>query len=165
MMRIAPAVLVTFMMVVLAAHAWGTETITLAERAAAIERAAQAPDGERVVLGHISRKLRMSSDTLRQQRARTGLGWGDLLIANLLSTATGRTFDDVVAEFRNGKGWEATARDYHVDPARLANDVQHSQDIVEHQAEDRAPASEHLTSPSEHSSHGNAPNTGHGHGH
>jgi len=40
--------------------------------------AAPVPDGERVVLGHLSRKLGMSADALRAQRAQTGLGCGDL---------------------------------------------------------------------------------------
>src|SRR5204862_469539 len=60
----------------------------LAERAAAIEAAAEEPDGERVVLGHLSRTLGMSAEALRAQRAQTGLGWGDLLIANRLSLET-----------------------------------------------------------------------------
>src|SRR5205814_1251801 len=51
-------------------------SVTLAERAAAIEAAAEEPDGERVVLGHLSRKLGMSAEALRAQRAQTGLGWG-----------------------------------------------------------------------------------------
>src|SRR5690349_717536 len=58
---------------------------TLAQCAAAIDTAAAEPDGERVVLGHLSRKLRVSAETLRSQRMQTGLGWGELLIANRLS--------------------------------------------------------------------------------
>jgi hypothetical protein len=34
------------------------------------------------VAGHVSRKLAVSVEVLRAQRARTGLDWGDLLIAN-----------------------------------------------------------------------------------
>src|SRR5881296_1390474 len=85
---------------------WGAARPTLEELAAAIERVRTGPDGERVVVGHISRKLAVSVEALRAQHARTGLGWGELLIANLLlSKTTKLTVDHVVAEFRGGKGW------------------------------------------------------------
>jgi len=62
---------------------WGAAPPTLEELAAAIERVRTGPDGERVVVGHISRKLAVSVEALRAQHAQTGLGWGELLIANL----------------------------------------------------------------------------------
>src|SRR5205807_3238605 len=79
-------------------------SVPLAERAAAIEAAAEEPDGKRVVLGHLSRKLGMSAEALRAQRAQSGLGWGDLLIANRLSLETHAPFDALVAEMRGGRG-------------------------------------------------------------
>ena len=69
----------------------GTEAGTLEAGAAAIEQAAAQPDGERVVVGHISRKLAVPVDTLRAQRRQTELAWGDLLIANHLAALTGLT--------------------------------------------------------------------------
>ena len=53
----------------------GADALTLAERAAAIERASQEPDGVRVVVGHLSRLLGMSVDALRTQRTERGLNW------------------------------------------------------------------------------------------
>ena len=43
---------------------------TLEARAAAIENATAQPVGGRVVVGHLSRKLGISAEVLRQQRAR-----------------------------------------------------------------------------------------------
>jgi hypothetical protein len=116
-MRVASAVLVVLAIVVVIGRAWGADPVTLEEHAAAIERASKAPDGQRVVLGHVSRTLGMSSEALRRERAQTGLGWGEILVAHLLSRATRLTFDDVVAEFRNGKRWEEVASDRDVDPS------------------------------------------------
>ncbi len=121
--------------------AWGAEP-TLAERAAAIERVSTQSDGARVVIGHLSRTLHIPSDTLQTQRTQTGLGWGELLIANRLSGDKGLTFDQVVAEFRSGKSWEAIARDHKVNLDKLTSDVQRSQEIVEQREEDKSP---HLT--------------------
>jgi hypothetical protein len=113
--------------------------LTLAERAAAIESVAEAPDGERVVLGHLSRKLGMTADVLRAQRTRTGLGWGDIFIANRLAAETHEPLDDLVAELRGGKAWEDIARARGADLARLSADVRTTEDVVEQHAEDKAP--------------------------
>jgi len=118
---------------------WGAAPPTLEELAAAIERVRTGPDGERVVVGHISRKLAVSVEALRAQRAQTRLGWGELLIANLLSKATKLTIDQVVAEFRSGKGWADIAHHHNVGLDQLIKEVQQSQHAMEQRAEDRAP--------------------------
>src|SRR2546428_11928879 len=84
---------------------WGAAPPTLEELAAAIERVRTGPDGERVVDGHISRKLAVSVEVLRAQHAQTRLGWRELLIADPRAPATRRNVDQVTAEFRRGKGW------------------------------------------------------------
>ena len=120
---------------------------TLAERAEALERASSETDGTRVVLGHISRKLAMPAEKLRTQRAATGLNWGDLLIANLIAFESRTPFDTIVAEFNNVKTWEQVARNHKIDPARLDQAVQQSEDAVVRRAEDRAPRGEILPNP------------------
>jgi hypothetical protein len=86
-----------------------------------------------------ARKLHIPSDTLKAQRAQTGLSWGELLIANRLSEENGLTFDQVVAEFLSGKSWEGIARDHNVKLGKLTSDVQQSQEIVEQREEDKPP--------------------------
>jgi hypothetical protein len=112
---------------------------TLASRAAAIERASTAPDGFRVVVGHLSRELGVPVDALRMQRLRSGLDWGGIFIANRLAKETGLTFDEVLAAYRGGKSWEAIVREHNVDLAKLTAAVQRSQQVVERRAEDKAP--------------------------
>jgi hypothetical protein len=125
---------------------------TLADRAAAIERTAGEPDGERVVLGHLSRKLNMSAETLRSQRAQTGLGWGDLFIANRLALETQTPFETLVAELRGGQNWESVARAHGADLERLQTDMRASEEAVEQRSEDKSP---HATT---------VPGSGKGHG-
>ena len=119
--------------------AWAADPATLAERAAAIERASTAPDGYRVVVGHLSRELGVPVDVLRAQRLRSGLDWGGIFIANRLAKETGMTFDEVVAAYRGGKTWEDIVREHKVDLARLTASMQKTQRVVEHRAEDKAP--------------------------
>jgi hypothetical protein len=111
---------------------------TLEERATAIDAVSAEPDGERVVAGHVSRKLAIAVDVLRTERAQTGLGWGGLLIAHLLSREAGLAVGDVAARFRDGKGWSEIARDQGVALDKLSGDVQRSQEAIEGRSEDRA---------------------------
>jgi hypothetical protein len=115
------------------------ETPTLAERAAAIEHAANEPDGARVVIGHLSRTLRLSAETLRAERTTTGLDWGDLLIAHHMARQGSLRLEDLVTAHRSGKAWEDIARDHAVDVARLTDDVRQSQEAIEQHAEDKGP--------------------------
>ena len=117
----------------------GADTLTLAERAAAIERASQEPDGVRVVVGHLSRLLGMSVDALRTQRTERGLNWGELLIAIRLSRSTELPLDQIVGEFRSGKTWEEIAEAHQIDLPRFVGQVRHSQEVVEQHSEDRGP--------------------------
>lgn len=121
-----------------AGGAWSADPPSLEERAAAIERASMAPDGNRVVLGHISRTLGIPVETLRAQREQTGLGWGALLIAHRLSRETRLPFSGVVTEFQSGKGWAQVATDHNVDLGWLIDDVRQSQEVIEQRAEDQA---------------------------
>src|SRR5438034_3850135 len=119
-MRATP-ILVAFAMLLVISAVHG-EAATLAELAAAIDRAATEPDGDRVVVGHISRTLAVSAETLRADRARTGLGWGDFLIAYRLSHEADLPFEEIVADVRGGKAWPAIVGD-HMDLATLVAEV------------------------------------------
>lgn len=113
---------------------------TLEASAAAIENAAAQTDGTRVVVGHLSRKLGISAEALRQQRTRSALGWGDVLIANYLAAAARRTFDETVAEHQGGKTWNEVAESHHVAASELLQYVRESEDAVEQRSEDKGPS-------------------------
>ena len=129
---------ISVLLIALVAVVASAEPLTLEERAAAIERASQQPDGIRIVVGHLSRQLGLDTDVLRAEHVR-GLNWGEILIAHRLSRSAGRTLDEIVAEFRGGKTWEEIAAAHDVDLPRLILQIQQSQDIVERHAEDRPP--------------------------
>lgn len=120
--------------------AWAADPPTLENLAAAIDKLQNGPEGERVVLGHISRKAGVSVETLRKQQAQTKLGWGDLFVANMICSKTSKlTVDQVVAEFRSGIGWTDIARQHNVRVDQLVAEMQQSQEAMEQRTEDRAP--------------------------
>jgi hypothetical protein len=59
----------------------------------------------------ISDETGVSVDTLQAERTSTGLGWGELETAHLLSNASGQSFGDLVALHQGGEGWGKIARD------------------------------------------------------
>src|SRR5437867_2372333 len=64
------------------------------------------------VLTRISDETGVPVETLRAQKAATGLGYGELEHANLLANASGQSFDTIAAKHRAGEGWGKIAHDY-----------------------------------------------------
>ncbi len=63
--------------------------------------------------GHpvIVREFGVPATVLEEQRTRTGLGYGGLMIANALARETGRSFDEIVAMKQRGMGWGRIAQE------------------------------------------------------
>ena len=56
----------------------------------------------------------VAATTLEQQKARTGLSFGDLYVAHALSLATRKKFDNIVALKTGGQSWTQIARAHKV---------------------------------------------------
>jgi hypothetical protein len=76
-----------------------------------INTQAQTNDGRTHVLTAISSETGVPVATLQTEQSTTKLGFGELLIANLLASASGKTFDQIVAMFKAGEGWGKIAKD------------------------------------------------------
>ncbi len=124
-MKIRSLVLVG--VVLAAAPAWGAEgPATLDKHVTAINRTARTPEGQQVVVQRLSQELGIPTKTLWDQRQRTGFGWGQILIANRIAQRTGMTFDQVVSEFRGGKGFGVIARERDLNVGKLVSEVKAS---------------------------------------
>ena len=133
-------ILLTCLAFGLATIAQAADEPTLEERVAAIDRVVAQPDGMRVVLGHISRELHVSAEDLRTQGAQTGLGLGEILIANRLAADTRLSVEQIVHEFQGGRSWTQIATDHAVDLAAATRYVADAQDAVEQRSDDKGPA-------------------------
>ena len=71
-------------------------------------------------------------ETLQAERASTGLGWGSLEKAHLLSNATGQSFDDVVALHQSGHGWGKIAHDNGLNLGKLVSTANRSSQATAH---------------------------------
>jgi hypothetical protein len=78
------------------------------------------------VLNRISSETGVSVDTLQAQKTATGLGYGELEIANLLTKSSGQSFDSIVAKFKAGEGWGKIAHDMGLNLGKIVSDAHRS---------------------------------------
>ena len=83
-------------------------------------------------LERISTATGVPIETLQAERASTGLGWGSLEKAHLLSNATGQSFDEVVALHQSGQGWGKIAHDNGLNLGRLVSTANRSSQATAH---------------------------------
>jgi hypothetical protein len=90
---------------------------------AKINAEARTPEGEAVVVKRLSAQLGASPDSLRQQHAAWGLGYGEIAMAYGFAKASrkGRTPADVVAMRGTGMEWLAIAKDLGVKVDQVAS--------------------------------------------
>ena len=73
-----------------------------------------AREDKRRMLSIIIINTNVAATTLEQQKARTGLSFGDLYVAHSLALATGKKFDAIVAQKAGGKSWAQIAQAHRV---------------------------------------------------
>jgi len=100
-----------FLLVLSAAVSRADVMTDLKRTSADLNTQAQTNAGRTRVLAAISNETAVSVTTLQSQQSATKLGFGDLAIANLLASASDKTFDQIVAMFKAGEGWGKIAKD------------------------------------------------------
>lgn len=75
---------------------------------------AAAQKDKRRMLSIIVINTNVATTTLEQQKARTGLSFGDLYVAHALSLATRKKFDSIAALKTGGQSWAQIARAHKV---------------------------------------------------
>jgi hypothetical protein len=75
---------------------------------------AAAGEDRRRMLSIITINTNVAATTLEQQKARTGLSFGEIYVAHSLSLATRKKFDAIVALKAGGQSWAQIARAHKV---------------------------------------------------
>ncbi|HYK89185.1 MAG TPA: hypothetical protein VE398_10465 [Acidobacteriota bacterium] len=84
---------------------------------------ARQSKGNQAVLESLSKQLKIPAATLDAQQRSTKFGFGQLLIANSLAQASGKTFDQVAQEFKSGKGWGEIAKENNLKLGTVVSSV------------------------------------------
>jgi hypothetical protein len=90
------------------------QAATIQQTIASINADAAKPGGPERMAKSISAKTGVPAATLEQQKAKTGLTYGDLFIAHAIARASGKTFDQVAALKAKGQDWDKIADDNNV---------------------------------------------------
>lgn len=72
----------------------------------------------------ISRETNVPVQVLEEQRARTRLGYGGLMIGNAIAVESGRSFDEIAALRASGRGWGDIGREYNVNVGQVVSRLQ-----------------------------------------
>jgi len=107
------------------------------DRAAdSINHQSSTHEGERHVLRSIADETGVAPATLRDEKRATGYGNGELLIANLLARASGKSFDDIVA-MRKTEGWGKIAKDLDLNLGHLVSRAHRADEASRHEKRER----------------------------
>lgn len=134
----ARTVIVLWAAVAFTQIATGSEATMQTKDERKLEREARRIDGEANnsvgedrVLDRMSSDLGVPVETLRQQQRTSGLSFGNLFIANSLARSTGKSFDEILATRRSGKGWGQIARENNVRLGEVVSRMKRSSNSVE----------------------------------
>ena len=86
----------------------------------------------------ISAETGVPVETLQAERASTGLGWGGLEKAHLLASASGKSFDDIVALHKGGAGWGKIAHDNGLNLGKVVSNARRSSHATLHGSKAKA---------------------------
>ncbi len=120
----------------------------------------EAGQGQETVFNSLSKQLNIPVDTLKAQQTSTNFGPGQLFIANSLATASGKTFDQMVQEFKSGKGWGEIAKENNLNLGKVVSDLKRANKQVEENRAEQARANEHGSSASQSSEGGGSSSRG-----
>jgi hypothetical protein len=111
-MKIKASALVAVTFLVTVALAVADESAAIAKLIDDINAAVRAD--KRRMLSLITINTDVAGTTLEQEKARTGLTFGDIYVAHSLSLATKKKFDAIVALKKGGQSWAQIARAHKV---------------------------------------------------
>jgi len=87
-----------------------------------IDKSAKESKTPNDVLAEVSRKTGVSTEQLEKQQRETKMGAGSLFIANTLAKETGKSFEEINAARKSGKGWGKIAKENNVKMGTLMSE-------------------------------------------
>lgn len=90
------------------------QAATIKQTIASINADASKPGGPETVLKSISKSTGVPAATLANQKAKTGLSYGDVFAAHSIAKASGKTFDQIAALKAKGQTWDKIAEENNV---------------------------------------------------
>ena len=71
-------------------------------------------DGYALIVPAVKLQTGVSAETLKWQRQKTGLTYGELLVANSLASGSGKSFNDIIAMKNKGQSWSQISQSLRI---------------------------------------------------
>jgi len=99
--------------------------------------------GDQAAFEALSERFNIPIATLQSQKQSSNLGFGQLFIANALAKASGKTFDQVVTEFKGGTGFGAMARESNLKLGRIIKEAKRADKEIKEEAKEQLALQKH----------------------
>lgn len=129
-MKTSLSAIIAICLVLCATETRANDAKNLERTAAKINEHTKTQEQQNEVLTKISVETGVPVATLREERSRTGLGFGDLLVANSLASATGKTFDEIAALKASGQGWGKIAKSYQLKLGPIVSQARQTDEAI-----------------------------------
>jgi hypothetical protein len=120
---------------VCASVAWADDELDLNNAIVNLNAISQLAYAKTSTYGAVSAQTGVPVVQCVADRRATGLNYGDLLVAESIATATGKSVHAVVAEQAKGQSWASVARHNRINPASLTARLQTAAEVMHAVAE------------------------------
>ena len=111
--------------------AYADDEAALHQAIAALNAKANDQVSSDMVATSVAQETGVPVKTVKQQMSSTHLSYGDLLVADSLSAASGKSLAEIQAAHAKGKGWTQIAKDLSISSKSLVNRARHAKQTVE----------------------------------
>lgn len=109
----------------------GGENTALGKAVASLDaKAGTVVEGYALMPTAVSWQTKVPTDVLQKQRQKTGLTYGQLLVANSLATGSGKTFEQVLALRAKSRDWSQLAQSLRVSEKSIVARLKAADDSV-----------------------------------
>ena len=91
---------------------------------------AQTDAGKKLALNAVSQETNVPEKTLQAHMTATHLNYGELLTAESLATASGKTVNAIIA-MKQGKGWADVSKEVKIDPTSIVSRLRSAEKLVQ----------------------------------
>lgn len=131
MSKLLPIIAI-FSLIIAGVVARADDRADLDKTVAGLNAQAQTNAGRQRVLDAISKETGVPVTTLQAQQSKTRFGFGELLIANSLAAATGKSFDEIANLKTSGKGWGKIAKENNINLGKIVSKALRAHEAAQH---------------------------------
>jgi len=99
--------------------------------------------GDQAAFEALSERFNIPVATLQSEKQSSGFGFGQLFIANALAKASGKTFDQIVTEFKGGTGFGALAQESNLKLGRVLKEAKRAGKEIKEEAKEQRELQKH----------------------